>query len=314
MARDRSDTLRKVQALLDKANGTQFDAERDAFMAKADALMAAYAIESFELDMARPSHEREKPVLQDIVVSTASDWQVRYQLDNLFNSLADHVGVMIGGRKYGTGNEMIFTCVGYKSDIDYLQMLYVTIQMHLVGKMEPKPVPTLSEAENFMALRESGISYERIRQLMGWVNGDGKLMKARKQYLKQCAAEGRNPVTGAKTESYRISFLTGFVRRIKVRLGEMAEARSEASTGKGLVLASRDGDIKEVFWDAFPDQRPHPDDCECDSCKNRNKPVRYRAVRTVKMDAQGYDLGTTTANSANLNVGRGVGGQKGALS
>lgn len=331
---DRNDTLRKVQALLDKANSTNFDAERDTFLAKADALMAKYAIESFELDMAKPSHEREKPVVKDIIVSSAQDWQISFQLDSLFQSLAKHIGVMVGARKYGTGQDRIYVCVGYSSDLDYLQMLYVSIQMHLVGRMEPRKDSSLSDVENFTILREAGLSFDRIREVMGWVNGDGQLGRAKKAYEKQCREQGRNHVKGAKGESYRLSFLTGYVRRIKVRLEEMHQARAEASDGKGLVLASRDGDIQEAFYDAFPDKRPHPDDCECETChymrcndtdctrprcveynKQRRKPVRYRAPKQVRLDAQAYDMGTSVANSADLSGSRGkVGGSNKELS
>lgn len=331
---DRSDTLRKVQALLDKANGTNFDAERDAFLAKADALMAKYAIESFELEMAKPAQMREKPVVRDVTVSTAQDFQVRYQLESLFQALASHVGVLIGATKYSSTNQRVFVCVGYESDLEYLQMLYVTIQMHLVGRMEPHKDADLSDLENFTVLREAGLDYNRIRDLMGWRDGDGNIAKMRKAYKKQCAEEGRAHVEGAKGESYRLSFLTGYVRRIKARLEEMAQARVVASDGKGLVLASRDGDIKETLWEAFPDQRPHPDDCQCENChyircndinctrpacveyrKMRRKPVRYRAPRQVKLDHQAYSMGTSIANSADLSGGRGkVGGSNKELS
>jgi hypothetical protein len=317
--RAREDTLRKVQALLDKASSTTFDAERDALIAKADEMMSKYAIEQFELDMARPAHERERPELRNITVSEAKSYLVRQALSMMFRDLARHCSVMIGASAYVGTSERNYKCVGYRADLDYLQMLFLNVQLHLLSRMEPKPDPDLSDVENFANLREAGLDYDRILSLMGWRKGDGNLKRVRTQYQQLAKSEGREPVRGAKGEAYRTSFLQGYIGRIRDRLWEMKAARETAAEGKGLVLASRDSDLRDRFYEEFPDLKPHPDNCECEDChtmkcnddkctrprcvelrKQRNKPVRYRAPREVKMDLHAHSLGRSAANTADL--------------
>lgn len=345
----RDDIMRKVTALLAKAESTTFDAERDALLAKADSLMAAYAIEQFELNMARPASERETPEVRVVEHPYIDNFDVRNQLHNLWYSLASHCGVLIGQYRYMGGNDT-YKVVGYRSDIDWLNLLFMNIQLHFLSRMEPKPDSRLSDVENFCMLREAGLDYHRIFELMGWAwegeetfnaktgrmevghgslkgESNSRLRKMRKAYHDMCKAEGRQPVKGLKAETYRASFIRGYVSRIDARLYEMKAARAEAAEGKGLVLASRDNDLKESFWNEFPDRRPHPSDCECDTChyiKCRDKactrprcvegrkPMKYRAPKKAKEDIAAYALGQRVANDADLTGrdGRVAGGTK----
>lgn len=354
----RDDVMRKVQALLDRAASTTFEPERDECLKKADALMAAYAIEEFELAMARPASEREKPEVRTIVLPGAEDFDVQWQLRLLFSELARHCGVMVGKttsvyNEGSTGQEA--RCVGYRSDLDWLQMLYINVQLHMVSRIEPKPDPAKTDVENFSALRDAGMDYERIFQLMGWPwegeseynartrthkVGHGKLTgvsaqllrKMRKAYQDKCKAEGRTPVKGLKADTYKSSYLEGYVNGIHNRLYEMKQARTEATTGKGLVLANRDDDLKEAFFTEFPEQRPHPKDCECDSChfvncydescerprcvryrKDALKPVKARKYKEPKVDHDAQERGRQAAKTADLSRGDKVAGSSKAV-
>lgn len=373
----RENVMRKVQALLDKAASTTFDGERDSLLAKADELMAVYAIEQFELDMARPAKDRERPEVRVVETSTAGQYELRFKLNVLFRSLARHCGVMIGSSSYIGGSKTGWKVVGYRSDIDWMEMLYLNIQLHMLSRMEPKPDPAKSEAENFGLMREAGMDYKRIFDLMGWEwvtkvpghycsddrtshesgvcecacwgcererkdhNGHGdltgssakKLRAVRKAYHDLCEAEGRKPVKGLKAETYRESFMEGYVDRIEGRLTEMRRARETATAGKGLVLATRDDDLREAFFVEFPDLRPHPKDCECDSChfskcndesctrprcerywKDAKKPVKYRAPKDPKVDHDARSRGKAVADMADLSGGRGnVSGVRGEI-
>jgi hypothetical protein len=334
----RDNIMRKVQAMMAKAASTAFDAERDALLSKADEMMAVYAIEQFELDMARPANERERPEVRVFEFTMPPSYELRQSLYQLFWSLARHTGVMFGGSvQYIGDGQYGLKCVGYRSDLDWLQMLFINTQLHFLSRMEPKPDTELSDLENFIMLRESGMEYKRIFQLMGWpwlgkdgqeVVGHGdlagesnqKLRKMRKAYHDHCKALGREPVKGLKADTYRASFMDGYVERIQGRLREMKQARNDLAIGHEMVLANRDDDLKEAFWDAFPDLRPHPSECECDSChfmkcqdetctrprcveyrKRANKVVRYREP---KEDAAARRLGREVANSADLSGGR----------
>lgn len=347
----REDTMRKVQALLDKAQSTTFDAERDSLLAKADALMGKWAIEEFELSARGNKRGAIAPELRDVIVSNAASYEVRSRLSTMFHALTRHVGCKIGAQKSRVMDDgkyaMVYSVAGWPADLDYLQMLFLNLQMHLLSKMEPKPDPSLSDAQNFAALREAGMDYHRIFKVMGWPwvekypgAGHGslvgesatKLRTIRREYHKLCEREGRKPVKGLKAETYLKSFLDGYVNRINARLRDMAAAREEASSGKELVLADRLGELDEFFFGLFPDLRPHPKDCECETChymrcddkecqrprcvewnKQSDKPVRYRKPREEKFDAHAASLGRDAANNADLSTDNKVAGVGGEL-
>lgn len=343
MAAAREDVMRKVQALLDKAASTTFDAERDAFLAKADAMMMRHSIEEVELASRErgKNHGPIKPELRTIIVPMTDKSGVSDSLYTLFYRLARHVGCRIGPTHFSSADGgWAIKVVGYPTDLDYLQMLYLNLQLHFLSKMEPKPDASLTDVENFTNLWESGLSYERIFRVMGWewaTNPDGttkqvtrkRLRPMRAAYQAKCVAEGREPIKGLKGNSYAKSFIDGYVYRINRRLDEMAEARKEASKGHEVVLAGRGSDLDEAFWDLFPDRRPHPKDCECDTChfgkcndvkctrprcvqyrEDMKKPVRYRSAATVKTDHRAFGRGQQVANGADLsgNDGKVAGG------
>lgn len=371
----RESVLRKVQALLDKAASTTFDAERDALIAKADEMMAKFAIEEFEL--ATQGHARKhgatKPELRDIVVPrTGGDWRVSGSLESMFRDLSGLVGVRIGAMvndRLDGEYRKVARCVGYPADLDYFQMLFVNLQLHFLSKMEPKPDASLSDLDNFIALWESGRDYRQIWKVMDWPwrvtvrehwcpveradhekgecscecstchglfrdAGSGDLVAAerkrlhslRRGYHERCQAEGRLPMKGLKADTYRRSFIDGYAYRIRQRIAEMRSMRNEVAKGHELVIVSMKDSLDEFFFEMWPEQRPHPEDCQCDSChyykcndekctrprcveynKNKNKPVRARAYRPDPIDERAFGRGSSLANTADLSAG-GVGG------
>lgn len=373
----REGVLRKVQALLDKATSTTFEPERDALLAKADEMMARFAIEEFELGKADPKAS-VKAELRTVDLPHPSDWSVSYSLERMFCDLCRHVGVMVGGSSMVRNDEDAFVTrmkvVGYPSDLDYVTMMFLNLQLHFLGRMDPKADASKSDLDNFVALWESGNDYRAIWRKMEWPwrtvvrehycsehgsvekaecececfsceglrkhAGSGDLVAAerkrlhslRKGYHEACKAEGRTPMKGLKGDVYRKSYIAGYVARIGTRLQEMRAARDEASKGHEVVIVSMRDDLREAFFDFFPDRRPHPAECECESChfakcndetctrtrcveyrKNLNKPVRARSFKEPVVDARAYGFGSSVANGADLG-GSGVGGgSKGEL-
>lgn len=142
--------MRKVQALLDRADGTNYEAERDACIAKADQLMAAYAIEAFELDMARPAQQREKPEVREFDLPwIQGDFDLDYEYRHLFDGLVRHTGCLSvnpGGHKRK----------------DWLEWLFTSIRLHMLSTMIPKPSPDLSLEENLALLKETGLKWQDV--------------------------------------------------------------------------------------------------------------------------------------------------------
>lgn len=354
MPATREDVLRKLQAILDKAASTTFDAERDALLAKADEMMAKFAIEEFELSMRSDSRAgRISPeVRQFSVGAEVSDWEVRHSMDSMFVSLTRLLGCRLGATGFDRGGTL-YSIVGYPSDLDYLGMLWLSLQFHFLSTMDPKPDASKSDLDNFIALWEAGNDYRSIWRKMDWpwetnekdwdgrsVGGSGDLVASerkrlhalRRGYHERCEAEGRKPLKGLKAETYRNSFLQGYAHRIARRIEEMKAVREEASKGHEIVLVTMKSDLTEFFYEMWPEARPHPAECECDNChfmkcsgrecsrprckeywKNADKPVRYRAPREEKIQADAYNRGSSVANDADLGTGKVGGAPKGEV-
>lgn len=352
MASDRNDWMRRVQGLIDKANSTDSPAERDAFMAKADELMVRHAIEQFELEQNRPADQREKPVVATVVAAIGRGWRVNSLLDQIFYQLARHCGVRVGQDHVRASDHRAWKVVGYEADVDYLSMLYLSVQMTLVSKMEPSVDPNRSEVENYAALREAGVPVERIIQRLGydyhlpgyepktdrWTGRVEYVRKTnrtvlgrfRRQYAKLCAERGVEPVKGATGEGYQLCFMQSFKEQLRTRLQEMQSTRDEVSTGHELVVAGRKEAVNETLWTEWPDMRPHPKGCDCEQCHfcgkadckfekcryyaaNKDKPIRASKVRELVYNPAGAAAGRAAADSVNLAKGSIEGGPKGAI-
>lgn len=341
---DRDDTLRRVQGLINKANDAAVTPEeRETLLAAADKLMAKYAIEQFELEAAKPHDEREKPVVTTIVAATARNWRNQGTLDSIFYSLARHCGVMIGkDHEYKTG-ERTWRVVGFEADVRYLEMLYTSIFLTLVSKMEPGVDPNLSEVENYANLREAGVPVERILPKLGypyhiqgeyeqkWDDRQGRyayqkkqnrtvLGRFRRQYAKLCAERGVEPVKGATGEGYQLCYLDAFSARIDARLRELKAGRDEVNTGHELVVADRSDEVKNLLWETWPELKPHPKDCNCERCHwcgeadcqfekcrryaaNKDKPIPKSHYRELQYNWAGAAAGRAAANAVNLAGG-----------
>lgn len=323
-AKRREDIMRKVAALLAKADSTTFGEERDAFIAKADQLMAVYAIQAFELEHAANSkNERRKPELRTIEYGTAGQKEADDELVQVFYAL-----VQLTGCKMGFWGWRSAKVVGYPEDLDYLTMLFFNIRLHLASQLEPKPRPELTMEDNLVMLKEAGMKWERIYQLLHdagqldvpWERKVG--VRFTGIYTKYCK-ENNRPRMYTNPDVWRRNFIQGYCNEINNRIYEMRNARTQAAQGHELVMVSMAEELQEALYEFFPDKRPHPKDCDCDSChvcsnpkcqrRNcvaRRKPVKYSSVRTpreLKYDHAAQNAGKATARSADLGSSRGAG-------
>ncbi len=287
----RGKVLRQVAALLAQADSTTFSAERDTFIEHADKLMVKFAIETFELEMARPLGERAGPEMRDFSYGTTGNSEADEQLAGIFYALAEHLRCLVG--VYGWKMSKV---VGYPADLDFLAMLFFNIRVHLATKLEPKPDPHLSYLDNLVILKESGLKWVRIYELMyeafpseflnthteeQWMYPPGKYVKVQvpnegphwerkigvkftKQYHDFCVAQGREQ-RYTNPDVWRRNFILGYTSEVKRRIQRMT-AQNEKDTGGALVLVSMHDVLQEFLWDTFPRLRPHPKGCQCDSC------------------------------------------------
>lgn len=161
MTKARSDLLRKVQGLIDKADSADRlgnDHEADAFRSKADQLMIDYAVESYELAAAAAAQGvgvREEPEAREVSFANLPD-DVYVPMSSLYGDLVRHCRCM--HVDYASGNRRV---VGYAGDLDYLEMLWTSLRLDLSHKLAPQPVPGDFGA-SIAALKAAGRDWQQI--------------------------------------------------------------------------------------------------------------------------------------------------------
>jgi hypothetical protein len=157
-AERREGLLRRVRGLIDTADSFEELGNSEAaqtYRNKADEMMTVYAVEEFELAFATGT-ERAKPELREYVYGDAPE-EVADHLSTLFYALAEHCRVKIG--YYGWVKSKI---VGYPQDLEYLDVLFTSVRMHMSSQVRPHASRTLGYEESLAVLKESGQKWADI--------------------------------------------------------------------------------------------------------------------------------------------------------
>jgi hypothetical protein len=305
--------LERIAALLAKADGTDNAHEADAFRAKADELMAKYRIADEEVRQSRlASGTAAQPIVRLFPAwragSPYSDkyWEMLYWV-------CDHIGVRVTGKGTTRGDDDTLmrqvVLVGFDSDVEYAQRLYLSVALHFSATLEPKYNPALSDEENVYRLRNAGIERGRIGEIMGWggegTKGPGRVTAT---YKKGCQAKGEDPrVIGRSinAKTYRSSFATAYSERIWTRLYEMRLASGLESGA--IVLRGRREAVDEAFYELRPDLRPSTEVAQrrpCRKCERSKsgfcRDHKPRAAKDAPYSAVGAQAGDSAARTADL--------------
>jgi len=154
--------LKTIQALLDKANRTENPAERETFLEKAEQLMQKYAIDAAMLAEAKriAGGKQEMPEKRMTTFMAAND-KLGNQWYNLIIAVAEHYDCQFFGWTSGNG-----WLVGFPSNMDLVEMVYTSLQLQALQKLDPKPDKRKSFDENVYILHEAGIKWRNIAHLM----------------------------------------------------------------------------------------------------------------------------------------------------
>lgn len=162
MSEQTNPMLARIQAVLNKAEGTDNPAEREAYLEKAEQLMQKYSIDAAMLANAKKlaGGVQEKPEQVVFEFMPAND-KLGNQWYNLIIAVAEHYDCRFFGWTSGNGY-----MVGFPSNIELVQMVYTSLRLQALQKLDPKPNKRKSFDENVYILHEAGIKWRTIAFLM----------------------------------------------------------------------------------------------------------------------------------------------------
>lgn len=255
--------LRRVRALQEQADHPNTaPAEAETYRTKADALMFQYKIDSLTVQSAdgQSGVPSLAPVWSDVpLVRVNSEFYSHYS--SMIGSILYHVGARgVTSTKVGEDGVNRFVChmVGFQSDIEYAQILFLSAAQEFGRKLEPKYDARLSDQLNAYFMREAGMEGWRIAMAIWGSDAKPLRVKARNLHRKECEARGENSDAlsgrGVNVKQFRTSYADGFVTSLNSRLWRLRQARG-ADSG-GLVLASATESVDEALYARYPRLRP----------------------------------------------------------
>jgi len=334
--------MRKIQAILDQADHPNTSEEESAvFRAKANELIIKHAVESWELEQAKPVAMRRKPELRDMVIYNRLE--VPPDLWPSLSTLADAL-ITYNRCKFisvsHTTNESKRKVLGIEADLDLVELMFLRIRLHISENLAPKVDPKLSWELNLVALKEAGYKWQKIHTMLDaahlpnypwqdiyWAPGTRgtKFTRFSSTYTDYCKAHGRDRMY-VHPEVWRRDFIRGYVEAVHLRILEMKRMndgyKGDAGSGVGLALLDIERLVQEAYYEMFPDRRPHPETCQCESCHYRKctdrncqrpnckrywadygKPVRYRREKSVATSLAATQAGRRVGASVDLSKG-----------
>lgn len=317
MSENTNPMLVRIQALLDKAARTDNPAEREAYLEKAEQLMQKYSIDAAMLAEAKKlaGGKQEEPEKRVITFMPAND-KLGNQWYNLIIAVAKHYDCEFFGWTSGSGY-----LVGFPSNMDLVEMVYTSLRLQAMSKLDPTPVRELSYDENVYILHEAGIKWQAIAHLMnktyheatelglplgsGWEitpwevdsagkgkKDGGRLIRACKRWSKLIGEEYRavqSPVT------FQRSYAQGFLNEVRDRFARLRKYRDDqikATSGAELVLFDRNKLVQDMM-DELKRLMGHKD----------GKGYRQRIV------GEAYDRGRADGRTADIGQDR-MGGRR----
>jgi len=252
--------ISKVRKLIAKAEDpTTTKPESAAFRTKAEQIMQDYRIE--EENLIAVDQIKITPIIRSFPVcgnqSPFEEW-----LWTLFMQAVTHIGGMVcsGYEKNSNGSwEIVGKVAGYDSDLRYLDLLWSSMRLSFIARLEPEYNPKLSENENIYRLRGSGIPRKDVAEMVygKWTHANSA--KVGQIYKDECRLRGEDPALsgrGIDLKTYRGVYAREFVYRVWDRL--RAARDGALATGGAVDLPGRKERVEEVFYDRFPKLRPQP--------------------------------------------------------
>ncbi|MEE2040100.1 DUF2786 domain-containing protein [Nocardiopsis sp. CT-R113] len=170
-------TLNKVRALLAKAEAASTDAERFAYTAKANELMARYSIDAALL--AAKQGTTDTPIMKSFTITNPR----ALAKARLLMSIANNVRCKALRSKLLKGRVFV-DVYGYPTDIERVEILYTSLLLQMANGLESTLVPYSVDARSF-----------RRSWLIGFALQVGKRLAE----IEQAAEDDTTPTEGQST-------------------------------------------------------------------------------------------------------------------
>jgi len=320
MSETQNPMLAKIQGLLDTYQSLVDTNPEGAqsYLDKAEQLMQKYAVDEAMLSAARQLAGGlvEEPEQRIITFMPAND-KLGNQWYNLIIAVANHYDCEFFGWTSGSGY-----LVGFPSNMDLVEMVYTSLRLQALSKLDPKPNKDLDFDENVYILHEAGIKWQRIAFLMNqawheaqelgividskweqvpWEVDDagkgkkdgGRLIRACKRW---CKLTGETYRAVSSPVTFQRSYAQGFLNEVRDRFARLRKYREDqirSTSGAELVLFDRNKLVQDAM-DALKKSMGHKD----------GKGYRQRIV------GEAYDRGQRDGATADIGQDRMGGGRK----
>lgn len=321
--------LDRVRKLIAKAERTENPAEAKIYQAKADELMLQYQIDEITAEESVPGADRQKPAIVHILIGDYHDafWDVYFMAEDV----ARHTRCRLGPTNHYDPQERQYylKVYGFKADLQYFEILYTSLRLHMLGVLLPKVDPAQSLDENCYRLHSLGYNWLEIAEMYGWQKTSyepkpGTVVYRHRETGEErtnwqlgsqnkracgraCKARGETRVVipAGGTRAYRRSASEGYSTRLAQRLREIESGRL---AGSDVILRGRMDDLDTLFRQDNPvrEREPYvaPEPCprcaaaKSGHCRSHPKGPAYRAPTFSRA---GYEAGVAHANTAELN-------------
>lgn len=161
------------------------------------------------------------------------------------------------------GNEMLHV-VGYPADVFYGKILFERAIKELEEVLDPGWNDTLTEANNIYRLRNSGMTWDEVRDV--FIENTNKELSVQAlfgRYEKWRKVLGHEKVPGTRRhQAYRRSVEGSFISTLYARLADLrfrAQQDEDEPGEYAIAIVKDDEALLEEFYNLFPDMRPETD-------------------------------------------------------
>lgn len=290
----------KIQKLIAKAESTEFDEERKAFLKKADEMMQLNMLT--EWDLSRKQKATSLRILtKRVPVISRGMMHVTSTFVDLSAEIALHCRCSAVYQGVGIG-DVTAEVFGRENDLEYFELLYTSLRMQALKAIDPQHDPDLTLGQNIYAMKAAGLKWATIAVRCGYyayeLDFDKKDARWIRWYKEECERVGGEPI-GAQPKNYQVNFMKAFVVNIIDRLYQIRRENEKVTTSGSMALAIRDNST--AVRDAIKERYP--------------KLGTMKAGPKTKINGQARSAGAEAGRRADLGVGGrdNIGGRRGEL-